>query len=166
MPLHKPIINEKHSKKTQLKKEDIITTAKLKIEPEYYNKDYAEFYVKSLAKLNLSIEQQCEFSMYIIKAIHNAKLHTPDILVFLWEKQRYYNTLINSFFELIRHNYLVHKKVKNMDSLDTYIVSTKNSIATTVKDYENAKSEVAKNYNFIDNGPYLTEKGIVFTKHN
>lgn len=155
-------LNNSSDKKNITPENSSTSELKIQVEPEYYNKDYAAFYLEQLKLLHITVDQQCAFTTHIVKAIHDAKLHNPDVLPFLWEKETSYKKLITLFFKLIDYNYLIKKDPQKSVKLHTHISDVKNNITSVIKHYELNKADTIKYYNFGDKGPQLTEHGIVF----
>lgn len=123
-----------------------------------------------LNEYNLDKKNKKKFSIYIEELLEDQQIKNKTDIVNYFEVQQKH---VNTFIDLLKDQYKLEKDKKTSNS-NSYIIqlfhmkldNLSNAKLLCISKYNKAKEEINKKVGFVDKGPYLTGKGMVFPERS
>lgn len=133
--------------------------------------------IKLLEKYNCNDDNFIKINSYLTKNLNIARVNKNKELIKYFEKQEnHIQTFRKILLELSKNHYKLNKhnvKVRKNDT-NTALLAFFDDTNTTLieeikicaKEYKQNKEKIKSKISFTDDGPYLTEQGLVFPETN
>lgn len=131
------------------------------------NKDIFVKYKSTLQAHSLDENSLSKYTTFVAEQIkHPQHFNKQDIEAYFKKQQTY----ISNFISTITKMYDLHQELKKSKDKNAQLVVEKNLnelkdlLTYCTYNFSKAKKEINKNIGFIDNGPTLTQDGLIFYK--